>query len=80
MLRNPVPVIRRFSGGGTVFVDANTLFVTWICNTEHVKCLVVPKKSTNGWRLYTKSLAYGDGFKGKRLCDWEKEMGAMPNI
>lgn len=27
----PVPVVRRFSGGGTVVVDANTLFVTLIC-------------------------------------------------
>jgi len=27
-----VPVIRRFSGGGTVIVDESTLFVTFICN------------------------------------------------
>ena len=33
-----VPVIRRFSGGGTVFVDKNTLFFTFICN---VACLKV---------------------------------------
>lgn len=26
----PVPLIRRFSGGGTVFVDRNTAFVTFI--------------------------------------------------
>lgn len=32
--RQPVPIIRRFSGGGTVFVDLSTYFVTWICNTE----------------------------------------------
>lgn len=31
---NQLPVIRRFSGGGTVVVDENTLFVTWICNTS----------------------------------------------
>lgn len=30
----PVPVIRRFSGGGTVFVDSHTFFVSWICNNE----------------------------------------------
>ncbi|CUI17799.1 putative lipoate-protein ligase A [Candidatus Protochlamydia naegleriophila] len=28
----PLPVIRRFSGGGTVVVDENTLFITFICN------------------------------------------------
>src|SRR4051812_6471493 len=27
-----IPVLRRFSGGGTVIVDENTLFVPFICN------------------------------------------------
>lgn len=31
-IKNPVPIIKRFSGGGTVFVDHNTCFVTMICN------------------------------------------------
>lgn len=31
-LAKPVPVIRRFSGGGTVYVDENTVFVTFIFN------------------------------------------------
>lgn len=30
MAQEPLPVIRRFSGGGTVVVDANTLFATFI--------------------------------------------------
>ncbi len=30
----PVPIYRRFSGGGTVFVDPNTLFITWISDTN----------------------------------------------
>ena len=29
-LSKTIPIIRRFSGGGTVFVDPNTLFVTFI--------------------------------------------------
>ena len=29
-----IPIIKRFSGGGTVIVDENTLFVTFICNKE----------------------------------------------
>jgi lipoate-protein ligase A len=29
-----IPVIKRFSGGGTVIVDEDTLFVTWICQKE----------------------------------------------
>lgn len=32
--KNPVPLIRRFSGGGTVFVDKNTYLITWICNSS----------------------------------------------
>jgi lipoate-protein ligase A len=27
-----IPILRRFSGGGTVIVDENTLFITFICN------------------------------------------------
>lgn len=29
-----IPVIKRFSGGGTVYVDPDTIFVTFICNKE----------------------------------------------
>ncbi len=28
------PIIQRFSGGGTVVVDENTLFVTFLCNKQ----------------------------------------------
>lgn len=35
----PIPVIRRFSGGGTVVVDHQTCFVTLICNMD---CVGVP--------------------------------------
>lgn len=33
-LRDGIPIIRRFSGGGTVIVDEDTLFVTFICEKE----------------------------------------------
>ena len=42
--KNPVPLIRRFSGGGTVFVDQNTLFVTFICNSEDFGVPCLPKE------------------------------------
>lgn len=29
---NTLPVLKRFSGGGTVVIDENTVFVTFICN------------------------------------------------
>lgn len=46
--RQPVPVIRRFSGGGTVFVDSSTYFVTWICNSHDVEVPCYPEK-IGGW-------------------------------
>lgn len=44
MLQQPIPVIRRFSGGGTVIVDESTCFVTFICNSEQVKVQSCPHK------------------------------------
>lgn len=29
--QDQIPILRRFSGGGTVIVDEHTLFTTWIC-------------------------------------------------
>lgn len=40
----PVPLIRRFSGGGTVFVDHDTYFVTWICNSSCSGVQCCPQK------------------------------------
>lgn len=34
VLTFPIPVIKRFSGGGTVVIDENTLFITFICEKE----------------------------------------------
>lgn len=31
-----IPVIKRFSGGGTVYIDPQTLFITFICNAKDV--------------------------------------------
>jgi len=32
--QDDIPIIKRFSGGGTVIVDENTLFVTFICDKK----------------------------------------------
>jgi len=39
--KTEVPLIRRFSGGGTVYVDQSTLFITWILSKElsEAKCV-----------------------------------------
>lgn len=44
MQKRPVPVIRRFSGGGTVFVDEDTRFVTFICNSQEIGVPCYPDK------------------------------------
>lgn len=44
MQKKMVPVIRRFSGGGTVFVDSNTVFATWICNASDMDVTCCPQK------------------------------------
>ncbi len=33
--KHPIPVIRRFSGGGTVYIDPDTVFVSFICNRKN---------------------------------------------
>lgn len=40
----PLPVIRRFSGGGTVVVDEQTTFITFICNEECTSTPCFPGK------------------------------------
>lgn len=41
--RDQIPVLRRFSGGGTVIVDENTLFVTFIMNRDALNIELFPE-------------------------------------
>eukprot|EP01035_Chromulina_nebulosa_P017941 gene17941-23565_t len=38
-----IEIIRRFTGGGTVIIDKDTIFSTFIMNTEDAKSLPYPK-------------------------------------
>ncbi len=38
------PLIKRYSGGGTVFIDEDTLFVSFICNKKDVSFEAYPEK------------------------------------
>ncbi|XVF09050.1 hypothetical protein REPUB_Repub07fG0057700 [Reevesia pubescens] len=60
VLRDQVPVIRRFTGGGTVVVDHGTIFVTFICNKEAVPDLQPYPRSIMSWS----SLLYRKVFQG----------------
>jgi len=41
--RDQIPVIKRFSGGGTVYIDPKTVFVTLICNAADLSVAPQPK-------------------------------------
>src|SRR5687767_508106 len=44
MLQKPVPLIRRFTGGGTVFIDEHTCFYTLIGNREILNIPCYPER------------------------------------
>lgn len=56
----PIPVIRRFSGGGTVVVDSQTLFVSLICQHDDVAVTPYPEPIMR-WteQLYAPLLPHG---------------------
>ncbi|XP_057983428.1 uncharacterized protein LOC131168177 [Malania oleifera] len=60
VLRDRVPVIRRFTGGGTVIVDCGTIFVTFICNKDAIPGLQPYPGPIMSWS----SLLYHDVFQG----------------
>lgn len=60
MLQDRVPVVRRFSGGGTVIVDSGTIFVTFICNKEAVPNVQPYPRPIMSWS----SLIYDQVFRG----------------
>lgn len=62
VLRDNVPVVRRFSGGGTVIVDQGTVFVTFICNKTAVTGLQPFPRDIMSWtgQLYGK-VFHGSG-------------------
>ncbi|KAJ7974391.1 Lipoate-protein ligase A [Quillaja saponaria] len=60
VLRDRIPIIRRFTGGGTVIVDYGTIFVTLICNKDAVPDVQPFPRSIMSWS----GLLYGEVFEG----------------
>ncbi|PIN24253.1 hypothetical protein CDL12_03020 [Handroanthus impetiginosus] len=58
VLRDEIPVIRRFTGGGTVIVDQGTIFVTFICNKDAIPGLQSYPRPIMSWSsmIYKKVL------------------------
>jgi len=59
VLHDGIPVIRRFTGGGTVIVDPGTIFVTLICNKDAVPDVQPYPRSIMQWS----SLLYNEVFQ-----------------
>lgn len=54
----PIPIIRRFSGGGTVVIDEETLFLTLICDHDALDLAPFPQQVlTWNAQLYTRALS-----------------------
>ncbi|XP_077224435.1 biotin/lipoate A/B protein ligase family isoform X2 [Tasmannia lanceolata] len=49
VVRDRIPVIRRFTGGGTVIVDGGTVFVTFICNKDAIPGLQPYPRPIMSW-------------------------------
>ncbi|KAL3748894.1 hypothetical protein ACJRO7_010045 [Eucalyptus globulus] len=60
VLHDQVPVIKRFTEGGTVIVDGGTIFVTFICNKDAVPELQPYPRPIMSWS----SLIYNEVFHG----------------
>lgn len=72
VLRDHIPIIRRFTGGGTVVVDNGTIFVTLICNKDDVSHVQPFPRSIMAWS----GLLYSKVFEG--LADFHlRENGIL---
>ncbi|KAA8521152.1 hypothetical protein F0562_011843 [Nyssa sinensis] len=60
VLQDQIPVIRRFTGGGTVIVDHGTIFISLICNKDAVPGVLPYPRSIMSWS----SLLYNEVFQG----------------
>lgn len=60
VLEDKIPVIRRFTGGGTVIVDHGTIFVSFICNKDDVSDVQPYPRPIMSWS----SLLYSKVFEG----------------
>ncbi len=74
--KDKIPVIRRFSGGGTVIVDENTLFITFIMAKDHYNIPPFPEPIlrwsadlyTNAWEIPHFHLRENDYCIGEKKC------------
>jgi lipoate-protein ligase A len=74
--KDQIPVIKRFSGGGTVIVDENTLFITFILSKEHLDVHPFPEPILrwsadlyrDAWQIPHFQLKENDYCIGEKKC------------
>ncbi|HSX10673.1 MAG TPA: lipoate--protein ligase family protein [Chlamydiales bacterium] len=74
--RDQIPIIKRFSGGGTVIVDENTLFITFIMAKEHIDVAPFPEPILrwsadlyrDAWKIPQFHLRENDYCIGEKKC------------
>lgn len=74
--RDQIPVIKRFSGGGTVIVDENTLFITFIIAKKHLDVPAFPEPIlrwsaelySHAWQIPHFHLRENDYCIGEKKC------------
>ncbi|XP_070018406.1 uncharacterized protein [Nicotiana sylvestris] len=56
VLQDKIPVVKRFTGGGTVIVDHRTIFISFICNKDAVPTVQPYPRPIMSWssQLYSK--------------------------
>lgn len=68
----PIPLVRRYSGGGTVFVDEHTFFVSLIMNHKALPCSPFPKEVMDWTSSLYQSLPFtireNDYVIGEKKC------------
>ena len=77
IIQSQIPVIRRYSGGGTVFVDDDTIFVTFIINQQTIGRNLFPE-NIHKWaeNIYKDAFNF-DGFalKENDYVIYDKKFG-----
>jgi len=74
--KEKIPVIKRFSGGGTVIVDENTLFISFLMAKEHLEITAFPEPILkwsadlygSAWKIDGFHLKENDYCIGERKC------------
>lgn len=69
MMKNPIGLVRRYTGGGTVVVDKSTLFATFIMNSKDVDSQPYPR-DIMAWseKIYGPVFAKVGGEKGRAFA------------